>query len=56
MHTHPAGWYYVTMGGKMKVTHADGKSEMWEPPTGESAWMEAEVESAAPKRAGASSK
>jgi quercetin dioxygenase-like cupin family protein len=41
-HTHPAGWYYVTMGGKMKVTHADGKTEIWEPPTGESNWMEAE--------------
>jgi len=26
----------------MKVTHADGKSELWEPKTGDSGWMEAE--------------
>ena len=42
IHTHPAGWFYVTRGGKMKVTHADGKSELWEPKTGDSGWMEAE--------------
>ena len=41
-HTHPAGWFYVTQGGKMKVIHADGKIEMWEPKTGDSGWMEAE--------------
>ena len=41
-HTHPAGWYYVTMPGKMRVTHADGKVEMWEPKMGESAWVNAE--------------
>lgn len=42
VHTHPAGWFYVTRGGKMKVTHADGKSEVWAPKTGDSGWMEAE--------------
>lgn len=42
VHTHPAGWFYVTQGGRMKVTHADGKVETWEPKTGDSGWMEAE--------------
>lgn len=42
MHTHPAGWYYVTQPGKMKVTFATGKTEMWEPKLGEAAWMQAE--------------
>lgn len=42
LHTHPAGWYYVTRGGRMKVTTAEGKTEIWEPKTGESGWMEAE--------------
>lgn len=42
LHTHPAGWYYVTQAGRMKVVHADGKSEIWEPKAGESGWMEAE--------------
>lgn len=41
-HTHPAGWYYVTLPGKMKVTWPDGKVTMWEPKAGESGWMEAE--------------
>lgn len=41
-HTHPAGWFYVTQGGRMKVTTADGKVELWEPKTGDSGWMEAE--------------
>jgi quercetin dioxygenase-like cupin family protein len=41
-HTHPASWYYVSSAGKMKVTYADGKTQMWEPPVGEAAWMEAE--------------
>lgn len=41
-HTHPAGWFYVTRGGRMKVSHADGKVELWEPKTGDSGWMEAE--------------
>jgi beta-alanine degradation protein BauB len=43
VHTHPAGWFYVTRGGKMKITHADGKSEIWAPKTGDSGWMEAEA-------------
>jgi quercetin dioxygenase-like cupin family protein len=42
VHTHAAGWYYVTKPGKMKVTHADGKSEIWEAKEGEAGWMEAE--------------
>lgn len=42
MHTHPAGWFYVTRPGTMKVVHADGKTTMWEAKEGESGWMEAE--------------
>ena len=42
MHTHPAGWYYVTKPGKMKVVHADGKEEIWDAKAGEAGWMEAE--------------
>lgn len=42
MHTHPAGWYYVTKAGKLKVTYASGKIEMWEPKVGEQAWMDGE--------------
>jgi quercetin dioxygenase-like cupin family protein len=42
MHTHPAGWYYVTKAGKLKVTYASGKVEMWEPKVGEQAWMDGE--------------
>ena len=42
MHTHPAGWFYVTAPGTMKVTYADGKSVMWEAKKGEAGWMEAE--------------
>jgi mannose-6-phosphate isomerase-like protein (cupin superfamily) len=41
-HTHPAGWYYVTQPGKMKVVHADGKTEIWEAKPGEAGWMNAE--------------
>ncbi|HYX19889.1 MAG TPA: hypothetical protein VFA98_03495 [Thermoanaerobaculia bacterium] len=41
-HTHPAGWYYVTKPGKMKVVHAGGKSEIWEAKAGEQGWMAAE--------------
>ena len=41
-HTHPAGWYYVTAPGSMKVRFADGRTEMWQPKLGESGWMEAE--------------
>lgn len=43
LHTHPAGWYYVTQPGKMKVSFANGKTEMWEPKLGEAAWMESEA-------------
>ena len=43
LHTHPAGWYYVTAAGKMKVTTADGKVSYWEPKQGDSGWMEAEA-------------
>jgi quercetin dioxygenase-like cupin family protein len=42
MHTHPAGWYYVTKPGTMKVVFADGKVETWEAKAGEAGWMEAE--------------
>jgi beta-alanine degradation protein BauB len=41
-HTHPAGWYYVTKPGTMKVVHADGKVETWHAKAGEQGWMEAE--------------
>jgi beta-alanine degradation protein BauB len=41
-HTHAAGWYYVTSPGQMKVTHSDGKSEIWDAKAGEAAWMEPE--------------
>ena len=41
-HTHPAGWYYVTTPGSMKVVFADGKTELWQPKAGESGWMEGE--------------
>jgi len=43
MHTHPAGWYYVTMPGTMRVTRADGKTEIWNAKAGEQAWMDAEA-------------
>src|SRR4026209_1165913 len=42
VHTHPAGWYYFTKPGKMKIVHADGKSEIWEAKEGEAGWMQAE--------------
>ena len=42
MHTHPAGWFYVTRPGTMKVVHADGKTTLWEAKEGEAGWMEAE--------------
>jgi oxalate decarboxylase/phosphoglucose isomerase-like protein (cupin superfamily) len=41
-HSHPAGWYYVTQGGTLKVTAADGKVDTWNAKTGEAAWMNAE--------------
>ena len=43
MHTHPAGWYYVTQAGKLKVSYASGKVETWEPKVGEQAWMDGEA-------------
>ncbi|MGZ5382074.1 MAG: hypothetical protein ACXWFQ_09430, partial [Thermoanaerobaculia bacterium] len=33
MHTHPAGWFYVTQPGMMKVVHDGGRVEMWEAKT-----------------------
>lgn len=42
LHTHPASWYYVTKAGKLKVTYASGKIEMWEPKVGEQAWLNGE--------------
>ncbi len=42
VHSHPAGWYYVTMPGVMKVTYADGKTTTWNAKKGEQAWMDAE--------------
>ena len=44
MHTHPAGWYYVTMPGTMKITRPNGKSEIWNARAGEQAWMGADAE------------
>jgi len=43
LHTHPAGWYYVTRPGKMKIVFADGKTTLWEAKVGEAGWMEAEA-------------
>lgn len=37
-HTHPAGWYYVTKPGKMKVVYADGKESIWDAKAGEVGW------------------
>lgn len=42
MHTHPAGWYYVTMPGAMKIIRPDGKTEIWNAKAGEQAWMDAD--------------
>ncbi len=43
LHTHPAAWYYVSKPGTLKVTSKDGKSELWKPKAGESAWMNGEA-------------
>ncbi len=44
VHTHPAGWYYVTKPGTMKILNLDtGKTVMWEAKEGEAGWMEAEA-------------
>ena len=42
MHTHPAGWFYVTQPGTMKVVHQDGRVEMWEARLGKRGWSEPE--------------
>ena len=42
LHTHPAGWYYVSHGGTLEVEFADGRKETWSPKTGEAGWAEAE--------------
>ena len=42
MHTHPAGWFYVTQPGTMKVVHSGGKVQMWAAKAGEKGWSEAE--------------
>jgi quercetin dioxygenase-like cupin family protein len=42
LHTHPAGWYYVTRPGQMRVVFASGKSEIWEPKAGEAGWSPGE--------------
>ncbi|MFL5618490.1 MAG: hypothetical protein ACJ79A_08880 [Gemmatimonadaceae bacterium] len=43
MHTHPAGWYYVTRPGTMKVVYADGRKETWAPKASESGWLPGEA-------------
>lgn len=43
LHTHPAGWYYVTRPGTMKVVYADGRVETWAPKAGESGWLPGEA-------------
>ena len=42
MHTHPAGWFYVTQPGTMKVIHEGGKVEMWGAKAGDRGWSDAE--------------
>jgi oxalate decarboxylase/phosphoglucose isomerase-like protein (cupin superfamily) len=42
LHTHQAGWYYITKPGTMKVVFADGRTELWTPKAGESGWSPAE--------------
>ena len=43
VHTHPAGWYYVTEGGTLKVTGRDGKSENWQVTSGHNEWGDGEA-------------
>ena len=43
LHTHPAGWYYVTQPGTMKIVFASGKTDTWNAKQGESGWMQAEA-------------
>lgn len=42
MHTHPAGWFYVTQPGTMKVVHRGGRVETWAAKAGAQGWSEAE--------------
>jgi oxalate decarboxylase/phosphoglucose isomerase-like protein (cupin superfamily) len=42
LHTHPAGWYYVTQPGRMQVVFASGRTELWQPGAGESGWSPGE--------------
>ena len=56
MHTHAAGWYYVTRPGTMKMGHPDGKTTTWEAKLGEAGWMEAEGKRNAPSSAPLSSR
>lgn len=42
MHTHPAGWFYVTQPGTMKVVHENGRVETWEAKAGKQGWSDAE--------------
>ena len=41
MHTHPHGWYYVVIPGKMKIVFADTKEAVWESKDGEGGWIKA---------------
>jgi len=41
LHTHPAGWYYVTSPGTLKELFGS-KVEMWEAKPGESDWIDGE--------------
>ena len=43
VHTHPAGYYYVTRPGTMKVVFTGKPAELWTPKLGESGWSEAEA-------------
>ena len=42
-HTHPAGWYYVTEGGTLKVLGADGRTADWKVATGHNEWGDGEA-------------
>jgi quercetin dioxygenase-like cupin family protein len=42
MHTHPAGFYYVTRPGTMRVVFADGRKLTWTPKADERGWSDAE--------------
>ena len=42
IHTHPAGWYYVTSPSSLKLSFTDGNRTVWQQKPGESGWIEAE--------------